>query len=242
VIEKTVGGADAWLAANGGVSLLVSGFALVAAALIFEPAAGVAAAMTVMGVAVGAVGILLPNLEGSLKVGPAGVEAVLRKVDERAVEQGLDEDDRALVVGDAYRLLDELWEASGTWSPSPIRSWLRPGRVHQGDHGDPVENVDGSALADRIIRQITDTEEIPVGGVPNEAIETVRQTSGNGTLQLVEAQRRSGRGAPRWHLRMNDGSWWRVSNTVHGWNASRLEAEVGESTTSIDRAVGPAVS
>lgn len=61
--------------------------------------------------------------------------------------------------------------------------------------------------------------------VPEEAVEIVRASAGDPALGVLQATRRAGGGAPRWHLKMTDSSWWRVSHTVHGWNAARLPME-----------------
>jgi hypothetical protein len=215
---------EEWLAANGGVSLVAGGVVLVVVALFASSADAVATAMVVMGAAMMIVGVLLPNLEGTLKIGPGGLEAVLRDVDRRAREEGLDEDDRALALGDAYRIIDEVVQAGRRTATRQSTDELTDltSTASSGGSLQLHTSAGQAGLADRIVRQITDTEPVALETVPREAIEAVQRAADNPELEAREAQRRSGRGAPRWHLRMGDGRWWRVSNTVHGWGASPL--------------------
>lgn len=67
--------------------------------------------------------------------------------------------------------------------------------------------------------------DIDPGEVPAEALSTVAQAADLPHPPIVtHAQRRAGRGAPRWHLWTDPGRW-RVSNTRHGWNARRLDRD-----------------
>lgn len=220
---RTPSKAERLLADNGGVALVVGGVVLVGVALVPGIVVPVATALAVMGAAMIIVGCLLPNIEGTLKVGPGGVEAVLRAVEQRAVEKGLDEDDRASALGDAFQLLRAAAELAPPSWPADLGK-LQAGGVSGGSLtlAAPTGTDD---FAERILKPYTEMEPVDAESVPQEAIDAVRAAaSDDNTLNLVSAARRMGRGAPRWHLHMNDGSDWRVSNTVHGWNATPLQS------------------
>jgi hypothetical protein len=78
-----------------------------------------------------------------------------------------------------------------------------------------VEELDGLALSPMMT--------IPPKQVPDDALETVREWAGDSSLEVLHAERRAKEGAPRWHLQVSGGSWWRVTHTVHGWNASPIK-------------------
>lgn len=208
---------EQFLARNASIALLLLGVALITGALATKPPDATGTALVVMGAAMLIVGCLLPNLEGTLKVGPSGVEAVLRKVNERAIERGLDPDDRALAVGEAYQEVLQLLQELDL-----LRDGARPAKGSSPISDDPaaLDQARSDSFADRIIREFTDMEPVNPAAVPEDAADAVRSTSGHPELTIEEAERRPGRGAPRWHLLMSDDSRWRVSNTVHGWKAT----------------------
>ena len=181
------------------------GLALVVATFVLEPPDATGAAAVVTGSVIVVLALLLPVLEGQVSVGPGGLQVVLKRLEDAARQgqaAGLDDEEQRLLVGDVF-----FEEGRRALSSPAAPEW--------------------SSHIDELIREIQDTRALEVEDVPDEALATVRSEAANPDLAVVEAQRRVGRGAPRWHLKMTDESWWVVSHTRHGWNARPLEPPTG---------------
>jgi hypothetical protein len=75
---------DAWLERNGAIALVVAGIVLVTLGLLIPTADAAKVILIVFGACAGILGIMLPRIEGPMKLGPGGLEMLLRKVREKA--------------------------------------------------------------------------------------------------------------------------------------------------------------
>jgi hypothetical protein len=205
---------------NSGLALVLVGAALVGLGSFAVEKEAVGTGLVVIGAAAMVLAVLLPRSHGQLKLGPGGLEVYLSEVERLSEERGLDAELRAEAVTAAfYKLLASRETRHSDLNPTNvlIHDALRHLGSGQSETQTPEE------FADEVVEDVSAMVDVPVEEVPDEAIEAVRVAAEtNEPPTVAEAQRRPGRGAPRWSLWTNLGRW-RVSNTRHGWNTRRID-------------------
>lgn len=164
-------------------------------------------------------GVLLPRIEGSVKLGPGGLEFFLQAVAMRSEEARLDEEEQQ----EALQAALQRWSVASLKDSTEGRQ--KPFVVTYNWDRWLEQNLE--QLADDVVHDVAAMHPIAIDDVPEEALEAICKTAGlpeNPTP--LSAERRGGRGAPRWRIN-TDAGVWRVSNTKYGWTATRDDAEEG---------------
>lgn len=203
---------EQWLRRNTGIALLLVGILLVGAGAFVVESTAVATAVATIGAAAMVLAILLPRSEGRMKLGPSGLEVVLAKVEQKSEERGLEPELRAEAVVAVLESLHDQAQVHGDLQPENILV----------SHG-AVMNLNFDELIDQAVEDVVAMVDVSPEDVPPAALRAIQTAVDLPDVSHVRrAQRRSGRGAPRWEIWTDVGKW-RVSNTRHGWNARRLD-------------------
>lgn len=206
--------ADRWIRDNAGLALLLVGAALVGVGGFAVESAAVATAMVSIGAVAMVLAVLLPRSQGQLKLGPGGLEVVLTAVEQRSEERGLEPELRAEAIAMVLESLGGRGRLHGDLRSENI---LLP--------GSSVTTLNFDDLVEQAVEDVSAMVDISPQEVPAEALQAVQDVAELSGSPVVEyAQRRAGRGAPRWHLWTNVGRW-RISNTRHGWSARKLDGD-----------------
>lgn len=152
-----------WLTDHGSIFLVAIGIVLVGLALWRPEYEALASVLVAVGAGCVVLGVLLDRLEGTIKLGPAGIELVLKKVEEEAEDRGLGSEEKLDAI---WLVLNELHSYGG-----PQSSWWGRG----------TGKASMAALASSAVQRVAAGE-----GFEQEAAKAVRDAAKEIGAQVEE--------------------------------------------------------